>query len=67
MALWSHARPVYFSGWAVVARPAQYLADCGWRGIGDGVLVKFDEGTELNKGTITDTILVPKPRLDIEM
>ena len=34
---------------------------------GGGLLAKFEEGTELTEGSITDTILVPKPRIDIEM
>ena len=34
---------------------------------GGGLLAKFEEGTELNEGSITNTILVPKPRIDIEM
>ena len=34
---------------------------------GGGLLAKFEEGTELNKGSITDTIFDPMPLVDIEM
>ena len=34
---------------------------------GGGLLAKFEEGTELNEGSITDTIFDPMPLVDIEM